>query len=117
MAKRSIKPSLIIAAAPAPPSSAGWKITTASPAKFRVSAEFPQPVRHECCGAMNVVQQFGMFMDVAAPGLNIGLQIGDAVDDGHGKSVRGFECFVICSMRRRVCPTLPGRLTKTVMAG
>ena len=28
----------IIAAAPAPPSSAGWKITTASPAKLRVSA-------------------------------------------------------------------------------
>ena len=23
-------------------------------------------------------------MDIAAPGLNIGLQIGDAVDDGHG---------------------------------
>jgi hypothetical protein len=25
-------------------------------------------------------------MDIAAPGLNIGLQIGDAVDDGHGIS-------------------------------
>jgi hypothetical protein len=23
-------------------------------------------------------------MDIAAPGLDIGLQIGDAVDDGHG---------------------------------
>ena len=26
-------------------------------------------------------------MDIAAPGLNIGLQIGDAVDDGHGTSL------------------------------
>jgi hypothetical protein len=25
-------------------------------------------------------------MDIAAPGLNIGLQIGDTIDDGHGKS-------------------------------
>ena len=51
-----------------------------------VAAEFPQPVRHECRGAVHVVEQFGMFMDIAAPGLDIGLQIGDAVDDGHGKS-------------------------------
>jgi hypothetical protein len=26
-----------------------------------------------------------MFMDVAAPSLDFGLQIGRAVDDGHGK--------------------------------
>jgi hypothetical protein len=25
-----------------------------------------------------------MFMDVPAPGLDVGLQIGDAVDNGHG---------------------------------
>jgi hypothetical protein len=25
-------------------------------------------------------------MDIPAPGLNIGLQIGDAIDDGHGKN-------------------------------
>jgi hypothetical protein len=28
-----------------------------------------------------------MFMDIAAPGLDIGLQIGDAVDDGHENSL------------------------------
>ena len=54
-----------------------------------VAAEFPQPIRHECCSAMHVVQQFRMFMDIAAPGLDIGVQIGDAVDDGHGISVPG----------------------------
>ncbi len=59
-----------------------------------VAAEFPQPLRHECRGAMHVVQQFGMLMDIPAPGLDIGLQIGDAVDDGHGNfSVFGFEGF------------------------
>jgi hypothetical protein len=31
-----------------------------------------------------IVQQFRMLMDVPAPGLNVGLQVGDAVDDGHG---------------------------------
>jgi hypothetical protein len=36
---------------------------------------------------VDFVQQFGIFMDIAAPGLNIGLQIGDAVDDGHGISL------------------------------
>ena len=52
-----------------------------------VAAEFAQAVCHECCSAMDVVQQFRIFMDIAAPGLNIGLQIGDAVDDGHGNSL------------------------------
>ncbi len=51
-----------------------------------VAAEFPQPVRDECRSAVHVVQQFRMLVDIAAPGLDIGLQIGDAVDDGHGRS-------------------------------
>ena len=59
---------------------------TAEPGGDLVAAEFPQPVRDECCSAMHVIQQFGMLMDIAAPGLDIGLQIGDAVDDGHGRS-------------------------------
>ena len=33
---------------------------------------------------MHVIQQFRMLMDIPAPGLNIGLQVGDTVDDGHG---------------------------------
>ena len=52
-----------------------------------VAAEFPQTVGHEGRGAMDVIQQFGMLMDFAAPGLNIGLKIGDAVDDGHENSL------------------------------
>jgi hypothetical protein len=33
-------------------------------------------------------------MDIPAPGLNIGLQIGDAIDDGHGKS--RFAVYAFC---------------------
>ena len=51
-----------------------------------VAAEFAQPVRHECCSAMHVVQQLRVFMDIPAPGLNIGLKVGDTIDDGHEKS-------------------------------
>ena len=32
-------------------------------------------------------------MDIPAPGLDIGLQIGDTVDDGHGKSRSGLAYF------------------------
>ena len=49
-----------------------------------VAAEFAQAVGHECCSAVDIVEQFGVLMDVPAPGLNVGLQVGDAVDDGHG---------------------------------
>ena len=38
MPKRSIRPSSIIASAPAPPSSAGWKISATVPSKSRESA-------------------------------------------------------------------------------
>ena len=51
-----------------------------------VAAELAQPVRNECCGAVNIVQQLRMLVDVPAPGLNIGLEVGDAVHDGHGGS-------------------------------
>jgi hypothetical protein len=32
-----------------------------------------------------------MGMNILAPGLDIGLQISDAIDDGHGNSRSGFE--------------------------
>jgi hypothetical protein len=35
---------------------------------------------------MHVIQQFGVLMDIPAPSLDIGLQISDAVDDGHVNS-------------------------------
>jgi hypothetical protein len=42
-----------------------------------------------------------MLMDIPAPGLDIGLQIGDTVDDGHGEfSVTGLVCFVFSSLAR-----------------
>jgi hypothetical protein len=48
-----------------------------------------------------------MLMDIPAPGLNVGLQIGDAVDDGHGSL--SFGCFVLCSMPAAIRPSLlPG---------
>jgi hypothetical protein len=40
MPKRSIIPSFTISRPPPPPSSAGWKMTTAVPSKFRVSARY-----------------------------------------------------------------------------
>jgi len=74
-----------------------------------VAAEFPQTVRHEGRGAVHLIEQFWMLMDIAAPGLDIGLQIGDAVDDGHGDDrFSGFERFCFCSMQGAVHPhTLP----------
>src|SRR5881394_3685209 len=43
MPNRSIRPSLTISRPPPPPSSAGWKITTAVPEKLRVSARYLAP--------------------------------------------------------------------------
>ena len=51
-----------------------------------VAAEFTEPVRHECCSAMHVVEQLRVLMDITAPGLNIGLKVGDTIDDGHEMS-------------------------------
>ena len=60
----------------------------AHPGHDLVTAEFPQPVSHECCSAVHVIEQFRMLMNVAAPGGDIGVQIGDAVDDGHGSLLK-----------------------------
>ena len=35
-------------------------------------------------------------MDVPAPGLDVGLQIGDAIDDGHEESRFGVEEVQLC---------------------
>ena len=59
-----------------------------------IAAKLPQAVGHEGRGAVNVIQQLWVFMDIAAPGLDVGLQIGDAVDDGHGKLGSPIEAFV-----------------------
>src|SRR6185437_14060537 len=41
-----------------------------------VAAEFPQLVGNYGRGAVHVIEQFGIFMDVPAPGLDVRLQIG-----------------------------------------
>ena len=56
----------------------------AQPRRDLVTAEFAQPVGHEGRGPMHLVEQLRVRMDIPPPGLDIGLQIGDAVDDGHG---------------------------------
>src|SRR5436309_10610149 len=52
MPNRSISPSLTMARPPPPPSSAGWKITTAVPSKLRVSARYFAAQQH---GGMTVM--------------------------------------------------------------
>ena len=61
-------------------------IENADAGRDLIAAELSKPFGDECGGAMHLVEQFGMFVDIPAPGLDIGLQIGDAIDDGHGKS-------------------------------
>ena len=83
MPKRLIRPSLIIAAAPAPPSSAGWKITTAVPAKLRVSARyFGSAEQHRgvavmaagmhLAGHRRFIRQAGFLLD--RQGIHVGAQ-------------------------------------------
>jgi hypothetical protein len=55
-----------------------------------VTAECPQMVCNEGRCAMHVVHQFGIGMQVAAPAHDLGLQVGDAVDDGHGETSRKY---------------------------
>jgi hypothetical protein len=62
-----------------------------------VAAEFPQALRHECCSAVNVVQQLRMLVNVASPRLDVGLQIGDAVDDWHDNSRLGLGVLRVVS--------------------
>jgi hypothetical protein len=53
-----------------------------------------------------------MFMDIPAPGLNIGLQIGDTINDGHGEiQVRGLNILLVLARGHRRPNTLR-RLTE-----
>ena len=58
-----------------------------------VAAELPQARGHKSRGAVHVIQQLRVGVDIAAPGLDVRLQIGDTVDDGHGNSVLRFLNF------------------------
>ena len=79
-----------------------------------VAAEFPQTVRHQCRSAVHVVEQFRVFMNIPAPGLDVGLQFGDAVDDGHGDDrPSGLNASAPCSMQGAVHPTAVASFTRT----
>ena len=57
---------------------------TAHAGHHLVAAELLQPFGDEGRGAMHFVEQLRVRMDILPPRGDIGLQIGDAVDDGHG---------------------------------
>ena len=59
------------------------------PRRHLVATEGPQPLGDEGRGAVNVVHHLRVGMEVAAPGLDVRLQLGDAGDDGHGISRSG----------------------------
>ena len=50
-----------------------------------VAAEALELVGDRRRGAVHVVLEFRMGMDVPPPGRDLGMQVGDAVDDGHGE--------------------------------
>jgi hypothetical protein len=62
-------------------------------------------------------------MDIPAPGLNIRLQIGDTIDDGHENLSFSFGTFALCSMQEAVHPTasrshpVAGMAPNAVVAG
>ncbi len=49
-----------------------------------VAAEFPQLVGDEARGAVHVVLQLGMRVEIVPPRGDLVGEAGDAVDDGHG---------------------------------
>ena len=85
-----------------------------------VAAEFPQTVRHQCRSAVHVVEQFRVFMNIPAPGLDVGLKLGDAVDDGHGDNrLSGLNASapVACKGRSTQAACRRRRPFPAVMAG
>src|SRR5262249_45755604 len=58
--------------------------------------ELAQAVSNECCGAVNVVEQLRVLVNVPPPGLDVRLEVGYAVHDGHGKSQAfSWECRTV----------------------
>ena len=49
-----------------------------------IAAKLAQPICDEGCRAMHIVHQFRMRMQIAAPAHDFRLQIGNAVENGHG---------------------------------
>jgi hypothetical protein len=56
---------------------------TAKAGRHFIATELPKTLGHKCRRAVLVVSEFGVLMDIAAPRLDIGLQVGHAVDNGH----------------------------------
>ena len=53
------------------------------PGHYLVAAEAPELVGDRGSGAMDVVEQFGMGVQVVPPSCDIAVQVGNAVDDRH----------------------------------
>src|SRR5206468_9942338 len=81
----------------------------AEPGDNLIAAEFAQAVGYECRSAVHIVEQFGVLVDVPAPGLNVGLQVRDAVHDGHGslRSVLVVLSSLACSRHPAQHPKRP----------
>ena len=56
----------------------------ADPGHHLVAAEGLEFFLHDPGRAMHLVKQLRVFMDVPAPGRNLVLHAGNAIDDGHG---------------------------------
>ena len=59
---------------------------TAEAAHHLVAAKCFELLSHRCRGAMHVIEEFGMGVQVAPPGLDLVMQVGNAVDDRHRMS-------------------------------
>ncbi len=48
-----------------------------------IATELPETVGDKSGGPMHIIEEFGMGMQIPAPGHDVGLELGDTIDDGH----------------------------------
>src|SRR5262249_36133862 len=77
-----------------------------------IAAELAKPLGDKGRGAAFLVSQFRMLVDVAAPGLDFGLQVGDAVDDGHGKLGSESRIKALSNILGAASPIVPKDIDK-----
>ena len=57
----------------------------ADPRYHLVAAEFREPRRHRGRSPVHLIEQLRMGVQIAPPGGDVGMQVGDTVDDRHGR--------------------------------